>query len=71
MMQKLIIDNRTELPMEIVLHYIIEVVKLGRISNNNQQYCGAVVESIDNDNYVIYSDLNKKSDKFIIYKQSQ
>ncbi len=71
MMQKLIIDNRTELPMEVVLHYIIEVVKLGRISNNNQQYCGAVVESIDNDNYVIYSDLNKKSDKFIIYKQSQ
>lgn len=71
MMQKLIIDNRTELPMEVVLHYIIEVVKLGRISNNNQQYCGAVVASIDNDNYVIYSDLNKKSDKFIIYKQSQ
>lgn len=71
MMQKLIIDNRTELPMEVVLHYIIKVVKLGRISNNNRQYCGAVVVSIDNYGYVIYSDLNKKSDKFIIYKQSQ
>ena len=62
---KLIIDNRTDLPMDIVLHYVLTVVSEGRISNNGKEYCYAT-KFIDD--IMVVSVKNKNSDRLIIYK---
>jgi hypothetical protein len=39
-MEKLIIENRTDKPMEKILPYVETVVSAGKISGNmNEQYC--------------------------------
>lgn len=70
-MTKLIIDNKSDLPMESVLRMCAEVVEEGRISNDGKQYCYATVFRIGGVNYGVVSELNKKSDRFIIYKEDE
>ena len=65
---KLILENRTELPLQDFLTLALEVVKMGRISNNDKQFCYLTAFTIDNEQYHIVSDLNDKSDKLIFYK---
>lgn len=69
-MEKIIIKNESELPMTKVLNLVDEVMKMGRISNNNKQYCYLTVFEIEGLKYQIVTDLRKKSDVFTIYKQS-
>ena len=38
-MNKLIIENKTDLPWLDVLAYVASVVNMGRISNDGKQYC--------------------------------
>lgn len=65
-MNKIIIDNKTELTdMETVI-LVRNVVQRGRISNKNKQYCYGTQIALQGKNYMIYTDLNKKSDRFII-----
>jgi hypothetical protein len=66
MKEKLIIENRTNLPMIKVLDYVNSVIKLGRISNG--QYC--YVTTFDND-YVVSAFKNKGSDRLVIYKEKE
>jgi hypothetical protein len=70
-MNKLIIENKSDLSMIDVLELANKVLKLGRISNNDTQYCYLVSFEIQNNEYHIVSDLNKKSDKLTIYKVPQ
>jgi hypothetical protein len=65
---KLILENRTELPLQDFLTLALEVVKMGRISNNDKQFCYLTSFTIDNEEYHIVSDLNDKSDKLTFYK---
>lgn len=65
-MNKLIIDNRTELTDLEAINLVSRVVKLGRISNYNKQYCYGIVITIENKEYIIWTHLNKKSDRFVI-----
>ena len=65
-MNKLIIHNKTDLSDKDVLVLISHVVKVGRISNNERQYCPATSLSLKGERYVIYSKKNLKSDKFTI-----
>lgn len=65
-MNKLIIDNRTELTDLEAINLVSRVVKLGRISNYNKQYCYGSVITIENKEYFIWTHLNKKSDRFVI-----
>lgn len=65
-MEKIIIENRTELDLSICLEIIKAVIKLGRISNNNTQYCYYTTFELNGKNFSISTDLNKKSDRFII-----
>ena len=68
-MSKLIIENRSDLSDEIALKCIISVISEGRISNNDKQYCYASTFKLNGKVYVVVTDLNKKSDRFIFYKQ--
>lgn len=65
-MNKLIIDNRTNLSDLKAIELITLVIKPGRISNNNKQYCYGTCFLIDNKTYNVWTDLNKKSDRFVI-----
>lgn len=66
--KKLILENRTYLPMEIFLYLAGKVVNEGRISKNGKQYCLASIFTLKDGDYAIYSDLNKKSDRLTLVK---
>lgn len=70
-MEKLILENRSDLPMSKFLELVQEIIKEGRISNDNKQYCYLSVYKINNKEYHIVSDLNKKSDKLILYNANE
>jgi myo-inositol-hexaphosphate 3-phosphohydrolase len=66
---KLILENQTDLPMVDFLRLAQEVVSMGRISNDDKQYCYLTSFTIDGQEYHIVSDLNEKSDKLTFYKR--
>jgi len=65
-MNKLIIDNRTELTDFEAVTMVGIVIEQGRISNNGKQYSYGTGITIENKEYMIWTDLNKKSDRFVI-----
>ena len=65
-MNKLIIDNRTELKDFEAIILVSRVINQGRISNNEKQYCYGTSIQIEDKTYMIFTSLNKKSDRFII-----
>jgi len=65
-MNKLIIDNRTELSDINVVTLVGKVINQGRISNDNKQYCYGTGITIEDKEYMIWTYLNKKSDRFVI-----
>jgi hypothetical protein len=70
-MEKLILENRSDLPMSKFLELVQEIIEEGRISNNNKQYCYLSVYKINGKEYHIASELNKKSDKLILYNNDK
>ena len=68
-MNKMIIDNKTNLKLKDIFTLIHSVVSTGRISNDGKQYCYLTVFEHDKKEIHIASDLNKKSDKFTIYER--
>jgi hypothetical protein len=69
-MSKIIIKNNTDISDIEVLKYVSKVIKLGRISNNEKQYCYMSVLEIEGIEYHIVTDLRKCSDVFTFYKSS-
>ena len=65
---KLIIDNRSDLDMQNCLNVVGRVIADGRVSNNGKQYCYASSFTVGDDEYMIVTDVNKKSDRFVITK---
>ena len=63
-MGKLIIENRTNMPDLEAMWYVMEVMRDGRVSNDGKQYCYATVWELSK--VVVYTDLNKKSDRFVV-----
>lgn len=63
MSERIIVENRTELPMNEVLSYVKKVIRQGRISKNNTQYCYVTTWR---DGIIVYTDKNKKSDRFVV-----
>ena len=70
MKTRIIIENRTDLSDDFILEKVSSVIRLGRISNNNKQYCYLSTFVCNNEEYCIVTDLNKKSDKFTVYKHN-
>lgn len=67
-MNKLIINNQSDLDDLDALRLIELVVSEGRISNNGKQYCHATIAKVGGVEYAVYTDLNKMSDKFTIVR---
>lgn len=67
-MNKLIINNQSDLDDLDALRLIELVVSEGRISNNGKQYCYATIAKVGCIEYAVYTDLNKMSDKFTIIR---
>lgn len=67
-MERLIINNKSDLSMEVCLDLCRRVVRQGRISANGTQYCYATRFYYNESFYVVYSNLNKGSDSFTIYE---
>ena len=65
-MNKLIIDNRTELTDLEAVTLVSKVIAQGRISNDGRQYCYATIAKVGDIEYSVYTDLNKQSDRFVI-----
>ena len=66
-MSKIIIENRTKLTDTEALFAVLRVVSKGRISNNGKQYCyGSRITFNPKSKCMVYTELNKKSDRFII-----
>ena len=61
-MSKIIIQNDSSLPDTDAVERVLSVMKLGRISAYGKQYCYSSLF----DTVVVYSLLNKKSDRFVI-----
>ena len=69
-MSKIIIKNNTDVSDLIVLDIVKEVIIMGRISNNDKQYCYLTALKINGIEYHIVTDLRKCSDVFTFYKSS-
>ena len=69
-MNKFIIDNRTELSDLEIFSMIFQVIEAGKLSNEDKQYAYLTTfyDSAKAEEYHIVCQLNKKSEKFIIYK---
>ena len=65
-MEKIIIHNRTDKPLTLILSYVIQVVQMGRISMMGKSYCLATRFP---DRVLIYAEPNDKSDKFIAIQE--
>ena len=65
-MEKIIIQNESNLSLLDAIECVKQVVGLGRISNNNTQYCYVTKIPIKGIPYIVYADRNGKSDKFKI-----
>ncbi len=65
-MNKLIIDNRTELTDLDTIELVKVVVEGGRISNNDKQYCYLTSMNYKGKMYMVSANLNKKSERFVI-----
>ena len=67
-MDKLIIENQTDLSLLEILGYVNHVVNMGKISKTSkgEQYCFLTTYR---GGIVVYADKNKKSDRLIIRKE--
>jgi hypothetical protein len=70
-MSRIIIENRSEKITDAeAVSFASAVMALGRISNNGKQYCLLVVKTYRGDKIQISSDLNKRSDRFVIVDEN-
>jgi hypothetical protein len=69
-MSKIIMDNQAEGLSDLqALDYVKTVIKMGRVSNNETQYAYHVsFEFYDNHEIHVQAYLNKKSDRFVVFK---
>jgi len=65
-MNKIIIENRTDLSDLVALQHIYSVIDKGRISNFGKQYCYCSTFEVNKKEVVVWTYLNKKSDRFVI-----
>ena len=69
-MEKIIIENRTDLNLSVVFMFIHSVISCGRISGNGKQYCYLTTFNHDDEEYHVVTDVNKRSDRFVIYQRT-
>ncbi|SFG56122.1 hypothetical protein SAMN05216383_12047 [Prevotella sp. KH2C16] len=65
------IDIRNDIPHEIAITCLLEVIKMGRISNNNTLYCYDTRFHTSCGTVVVATREYRKSDCFVIYKEEK
>ena len=68
-MEKLIIENRTDLSLIDIFTFVHGIISAGRISNNGTQYCYVTTYEKDGREFYVITNSNKRSDKFTIYEK--
>ena len=69
-MEKIIIQNETDLPIVDVLPFVASVLRDGRVSDNGKAYCyGSVWRDffVDGQHLMVAAIRNEKSDRFVVY----
>lgn len=66
MKNRIIVENRSDLDDIEALLAVQTVMNGGRISNDGKQYCYYSVMTIDDKRIGVATDLNKRSDRFIV-----
>lgn len=66
MNERLIIENRTDVPMADILQKASQVVNMGRISGDSHSYCYITTF---HDGIVCSAKKNKKSDTLLFFKE--
>ena len=69
-MGKIIIDNQSDLSDFEAVELVSSSISNGRVSNKGKQYCYCIKYYLDKGVYQVSSFLNKKSDRFVIFKES-
>jgi hypothetical protein len=67
-MSRFIIDIRDGIEECFALSLVERVVRGGRVSKFGKQYCYVTVFNVNWEKYAVYTELNKKSDRFIVQK---
>jgi len=68
-MGRIIIENRSDLTDEAATKIISKIIGQGRISNDGKQYCYETRVIVEDDEYMVWGTLIKRSDRFVIEKQ--
>lgn len=67
MSEKIIIENRTYLPMGTVLGFVQRVIDMGKVSENGKSYC--YITTFKNVPIAVSARRNKASDSFVVWEQ--
>jgi hypothetical protein len=65
-MEKIILENRSDLSFDIFMYLVFDIIKEGKISNKGKQYCFMTTYDFLGKKYKIISQINKKSNKLIL-----
>ena len=65
-MDKLIIDNRTNLSLIDIMPYVLKVLEMGHVSNYDTQYC---YHTVWGSGISISAFRNDKSDRFVVFME--
>ncbi len=68
-MGRIIIDNRSGISDSYAIGLVQKVIDQGRISNNGKQYCYG--SRFGYMGVCIFTDLNKRSDRFIVVDEKE
>lgn len=69
-MEKLILNNESDLDMVTFLEVARGIIEMGRISKDGKQYCYLISFIVSGVEYHIVSRRNEKSDTLALYKPS-
>jgi hypothetical protein len=66
-MNRIIIDNRTDLSDSNAVRMVLRVIDAGRISKVEKQYCYFTgLFPLDGKEYIVSPHINKKSERFVV-----
>jgi len=65
-MEKLIVENRSNLDLKDAIILIKSVLDEGKISNEGKQHCYLTTFTFKGDKFSVHSILNKKSERLVI-----
>lgn len=63
-MERIIIENRTQIPIDEIMLYVRKVIEGGRVSEDGKSYCFITTFR---DGIVVSVRRNKNSDRFVVF----